>query len=385
MADNGTILSELYYNPELPSSFGGVDPLAKAAKEKGINKKQFLEWLETQRTYTLHKPVRYHFPRNRVLVYGLDEEWQADLIEFANLARFNQDFRFILVSIDILSKFAWGVPLKNKTQEEVIRGFKVMFDSGRHPMKLQTDAGGEFGPNVQKFLHDKGIKHFVSRNEDIKCSVIERFIKTIKLRLFRYFTQQGKQVYVDVLPKFVKSYNQSFHRSIGMRPVDVTSDEANRAHSNLYKDTIVAAAPSSNFKIGDKVRLAIRKHAFSRSFHQLWTEEIFTITKIIKRTPYPVYTVSESDGTEITGTFYPRELQKVNPPQDIYTVEKVLKIRQRRGRPKEYFVQWRGSPAFYKNLAKALLNINHRFCYFLLKSLIWVFCVSQQYLKYHFR
>ncbi len=356
MAHYGTILNELYYNPELPSSFGGVAPLVRAAKEKGIGKKQVEEWLETQRTYTLHKPVRYHFPRNRVLVYGLDEEWQADLIEFANLARFNQDFRFILVSIDILSKFAWGVPLKNKTQEEVIRGFKVMFDSGRQPTKLQTDAGGEFGPKVQKFLHDKGIKHFVSRNEDIKCSVIERFIKTIKLRLFRYFTQQGKHVYLDVLPKFLKSYNESFHRSIGMRPVDVTSDKAKRAHSNLYKDTIVASAPDPNLKIGDQVRMAIRKHAFSRSFHQLWTEEVFKITGIQKRTPYPVYTVSEADGTAISGTFYARELQKV-VPDDIYTIEKVLKTRHRRGHPKEYFVQWRGYPASYNSWTTDLWNL----------------------------
>src|SRR5258705_12276932 len=97
MVDNGTILSELYYNPELPSSFGGVDPLANAAKEKGISKKQVLEWLETQRTYTLHKPVRYNFPRNRVLVNGLDEECKAARFELVILVGINKVFQLTLV------------------------------------------------------------------------------------------------------------------------------------------------------------------------------------------------------------------------------------------------------------------------------------------------
>ena len=113
-------------------------------KPKGYTKKEVREWLQFQDTYTLHKPTRRRFTRRRVVVYGIDHQWQADLVDLANLSSYNKGFKYLLTCIDVLSRYAWVVPLTDKTGKTLRDAFQLIFKSGRRPIRLQTDKGNAF-------------------------------------------------------------------------------------------------------------------------------------------------------------------------------------------------------------------------------------------------
>ena len=148
-------LSDYYFNTKSPVAFTSPLALYQEAKKRYPSPtfRQVKTWLQSKDTYTLHKPVRFNFPRNRVIVTGIDDQWQADLVDISSLARFNKGYKFLLTCINVFSKFAWVVPLKNKTGEALVNGFQSILDLGRSPGKLQTDKGTEFlNHNFQSLL-----------------------------------------------------------------------------------------------------------------------------------------------------------------------------------------------------------------------------------------
>jgi hypothetical protein len=111
-------LSQIYYDPESPASFGGIDSIYRAVKNEGkykILRNKIRLWLQKQDTYTLHKPVRYRFRRNSVKVGAMDDEWEADLIIIDSLSQQNSGYKYVLTVIDVLSKYAWVKAIKAKT------------------------------------------------------------------------------------------------------------------------------------------------------------------------------------------------------------------------------------------------------------------------------
>ena len=214
-------LNFLYFDTKSPVAFTSPLALYREAKKRypSITFQQVKTWLQSKDTYTLHKPVRYNFPRNRVIVTGIDDQWQADLVDISSLARFNKGYKFLLTCIDVFSKFAWVVPLKNKSGETLVNSFQSILDIGRSPEKLQTDKGTEFlNRNFQSFLKEKNI-HFFTTNSELKASVVERFNRTLKTCMWKYFTAKNTRVYIDILQGIVHEYNNSYHRSIGQSTV----------------------------------------------------------------------------------------------------------------------------------------------------------------------
>lgn len=146
----------------------------------------------------------------------------ADLIEVQTIAKENKGNRYILVVVDALSKYAWAVPLKKKTGKEVTEAFRKIVTEGRKPQKLQTDAGKEFyNKTFQEWLTSQGIHHF-STHGDAKASIAERFIRTLKTKLYRYFTAANTLKFTNVLPQLLSQHNRSYHRSIGTAPSKVS-------------------------------------------------------------------------------------------------------------------------------------------------------------------
>ncbi|GFX75722.1 uncharacterized protein TNCV_2082331 [Trichonephila clavipes] len=131
-------LAAFYKNPEVPNSFGGVEALHRSVKGK-YSKKDVKHWLSQKDAYTLHKPVRHKFQRNRVFVSDIDRQFQADLVDMQSLAEFNKGYKYLLTCIDLFSKFAWAVPLKDKFGKSVKSGLEIIFKE-RKPKVLQTDA-----------------------------------------------------------------------------------------------------------------------------------------------------------------------------------------------------------------------------------------------------
>ena len=297
-------------------------------KKKGkfnISRSKIKEWLMMQDTYTLHKPIRRNFKRNRVIVGGIDQQWQMDLADMQSMQKFNDGYRYLLVCIDVFSKYAWVVPLKNKTGPSLVEALKIILTSGRKPEKIITEF---FNKHFKALLKDEDIELYNTYNET-KASIVERLIRTLKTRMWRYFTAKKTMRYIDILPDLVYSYNHTVHRSIKMRPTDVTVDNEKQMWHTLYDDDDDDEEHVKyKFKIGDQVRISKIKRTFEKGYLPNFSKEIFTISKQVPCYP-PVYKLKDYDGEELKGTFYKKELQKVIKPDSVYEVEKILKKRGR--------------------------------------------------------
>ena len=134
-------------------------------------------------------------------------------MDMSSLARFNKGYKFLFSYIDVFSKFAWVLPLKNKTGESLVNGFQTILDAGRSPKKLQTDKGTEFlNRNFLSLPKEKNI-HFFTTNSELKASVVEGFNRTLKTRMWKYFTTKNTRVYIDILQDIVQGYNNSYRPS----------------------------------------------------------------------------------------------------------------------------------------------------------------------------
>ena len=275
------LLHDVYYDLSSPACYSGLNSVYKQAKKHlpSIKISDVESFLQKQDTYTLHKPVRRKFPRNKTFAIGIDSDWQADLCDVQKLKKYNDGNSYILTVIDVFSKFAWAVPIKNKKPESVVEAFKKILKScDRKPSKLLTDKGTEFrGKPFQEFLKKHEIKYMASESPDIKASIAERYNRTLKTRLWKYFTKTQTLNYIETLPKLVQAINQSFHRSIGRRPVDVTLENEREVWETLYGKSL--GPVKFKFNIGDKVRIAQYKHIFKKGYLPTFTEEIFTISE----------------------------------------------------------------------------------------------------------
>ncbi|XP_048583930.1 uncharacterized protein LOC116613861 [Nematostella vectensis] len=358
------LLHQIYYDPRHPAALGGVDKLLRVVRSKGVSRDRVASWLRSQSSYTLHKPYKRRYSRQRVIVNGKDEQWQADLVDMQKLKSHNDGHKYSLTVIDVLSKYGWAIPLKDKTGPQIVQALTIIFKGGRLPEKLQTDDGTEFkNRTFQTFLSSHGIIFFTTRSE-MKASIVERFNRTLKTWMWRWFTHGETRRYVDMLPGLVDNYNHSYHRSIRRAPADVvTYDDAQEVWRILYGGGEQAKSkkggkrkPAPKFYVGDKVRVSKAKHVFAKGYTPNWTEEVFTIAQRYndpKQNTY-AYRIREYDGTWLEGRFYEPELQAVrfDEEEKLYRIEKVLKTRGK-GAKKEHLVKWRGWPAKYNSWVPA--------------------------------
>ena len=336
-------LKRRYRDPGQPGSLGGA---ARFAKAQGITVQRAKRILEHELGYTLHKPTRRRFPTSRVLVFGPDEQWAADLIDVQKLKRDNKGTNYLLTVVDVFSKYAWVVPIKQKTGPLVAQALATLFQtSKRTPQKLQTDDGKEFyNKHVTKVLKDHGTHHF-STAGDTKASVVERFNRTFKQRLYRYMTTYNTFKYLSSLPKLVDGYNASFHRSIGRAPRDVDQSNAEEVWDTLYDDKKKKKKKKkkSGLKAGDRVRLNAKHRTFDKGYLPGWTEEVFLVTQTNLDGNVPSYRISEWDDTPIKGTFYTQDLQKVAvTDDDLFRIDSVVKRKK-----DKVLVRWKGWPSKY--------------------------------------
>ena len=232
------------------------------------------------------------------------------------LSKFNKAFRFLLCVIDIFSKYAWVVPLKDKKSISIVNAFqKILKESNRKPNKIWVDKGSEFYNNsFKKWLQDNDTGMYSIHNEG-KSVIAERFIRTLKNKIYKYMTSISKNMCIDKLDDIVKKYNNTYHTSIKMKPVDV-KDNTNIDFKNEVNDK------NPKFKVLDHVRISKYKNIFAKGYMPNWSEEIFIIKKI-KNTVLWTYVINDLNGEEIIGIFYENELQKTDEKE--FRIEKVLK------------------------------------------------------------
>ena len=176
------------------------------------------------------------------------------------ISKFNKGFRFLLCVIGIFSKYAWVVPLKDKKGVSIVDAFqKILDDSNRKPNKIWVDKGSEFYNNsFKKWLKDNDIEMYSIHNER-KSVNVERFIRTLKTKIYKYITLVSKNVYIDKLDDIVGVYNNTYHRTIQMKPVDVKDN----TYIDLKKEV---NDKDPIFKVGDHVRISKYKTIFAKGY-----------------------------------------------------------------------------------------------------------------------
>ena len=300
-----SFLSCVYISPEHAASFTGLDKLYRVVRNQfpSITRKEIRKWAENNLSYSLHKPSRRTFKRNKVYAPEIDSLWKADLAFVQDVAKENDGVNYLLVVIDVFSKYVWVRPMKNKTAHSLLEAFDSILSEGRKPEKLRTDKGTEFlNETFQQYLKNKNI-HFYTANNESKASVVERVNRTLKSKLYRYFTAVNSLHYIDVLQDLVDSYNNTYHRSIGRAPATFSLLNVGTVRRKLYGEMNSTAPKKFKFRAGDHVSLSLRKRLFKKGYKMNWTEEIFQITHQLSRTPV-VYTVQDLLERPIEGTFY---------------------------------------------------------------------------------
>lgn len=279
----------------------------------------------------LHKPLRKKYLRRRTVIRHLDDLWQSDLGQLDLYSKYNKNYKFILVVIDCFSKFVWCRPLKTKTGDEVTKAFADILDNEkRHPENLQTDQGKEYyNTSFRNLMKKYSINHY-STYTAMKASIAERVMRTLKEKLFKYFSLNGTYKWIDILPDIVHDYNNQKHRTINMKPSSVNKNTNITAFNHMK-----IATGTRKFKIGDVVRISKAKHVFEKGYTPNWTTELFKVTKVQITNPI-TYLLEDMNGQPIKGCFYTEELQKTKN-SEIYLVEKVLRKKQNK-----VYVKWLG-------------------------------------------
>ena len=358
-------LTSIYYDPKEAASFtSDLQKLEKSVKAKNkfvISKAQIKKWLSAQDVDTSLRGVIRKFQRARVILDGPFQLWDMDLIDMQQYTKDNDGYKYVLVVIDDFSRFADAEPIKSKTPDDVIQAIKTIFArSSKLPITLRSDKGTEFlNRKMNTYLKKRGVAHQSTENE-VKAAFAERFIKTLKKKMTKYFLHKQNFHYTDVLSSFVESYNKTYHRSIKMAPIKVTEKNKDEVYEELYIYPYWKSLQKKKkkvtrfrYKIGDTVKISHLREVFDREYSQKWTSEVFTITQRLHMDGKPVYKLKDYSGEKIQGRFYQSELQKVVFDETkTFKIDKVLKERGR-GQNKESLIRWIGWPRKYDQWVKS--------------------------------
>ena len=273
----------------------------------------------------LHKPIVRKFKKRKVYSTFKDNIWGVDLADMQLLSKYNKGIRFLLCVIDVFSKYAWVVPLKDKKGISIVKAFQsILKQSNRKPNKICVDKGSEFyNAYFKKWLRDNDIVMYSKHNEE-KSVVAERFIKTKKSKIYKYMTSISKNVYIDKLDDIVDESNNTYHTTVKMKPADVKDNTYINADKEINNK-------DPKFKVGDHVRISKYKNIFAKGYMPNWSEEVFVIKKVKNTVPW-TYVINDLNGEEITGTFYEKELQNTN--QEEFRIKKVIR--------RKLYVKWKG-------------------------------------------
>ena len=191
-----------YYDFSNPGSYGGLERLHKAT---GVPVKKLKSIMRKNSIYSLHKPLRVRYTRNPTVANSIDHQWAADLADIKNLSRYNKGVKYLLTVVDVLSKYAWVVPMKNKTGAEQKRAFESILKEGESPYVYKPIKEANFTTNCSKNISSSKRSLILILKNDTKASVVERFNKTLKQRLYRALTANATLKYLDFSPDLVKS------------------------------------------------------------------------------------------------------------------------------------------------------------------------------------
>ena len=259
------------------------------------------------------KPAFKNYPTRQVISNYPNEIWSVDLVELSKISDDNDNYKYLLCIVDVFTRFAWVIPLKNKSEKDVLDGFKkaVKDNKNVYPTYIWSDQGKEFkNKSMTKWCSDNDIKQY-STYGNSKSSIVERFNRTMKNIMWKWLLGHRTYRYIDDLPDMVQQYNNNVHRSIKMTPQQAKNLDdkgIQKLWFHQYSDTKTNPHPQK-FKVGDVVRLSLAKDTFKKAYEGNWTQKLYKIREALNTIPW-TYNVESLDGEAVEGSFYEAELQK---------------------------------------------------------------------------
>ena len=220
----------------------------------------------------------------------------SDTINYRQYAKpTNDNFKYIMVLIDVFSKKAWATPMKRLKDFDASFAMESMLSKMPEiPQYIVTDMGSEYYNAKMTSLFERfGIKHYSIRGRHKAC-VAERFIRTLKSRLEKYFWAKKTHRWIDVLDTFVANYNSTYHRSIKMAPDEVNESNRRQVFATLYPQIKDNTPP--RLSKGDRVRILRQKNIFEKGYTRNWSEEIYVIVEAISESSVDFYKIADLEG-----------------------------------------------------------------------------------------
>ena len=282
----------------------------------------------------LNKSVINKFERKKVIVNYINEIHSCDLVDMVKYSKMNKGFRYIFVNIDIFSKYAWSFPIKSKTIKDIKPCFEKIFKE-RKPLYIWSDQESSFfSKEMLKFFEDNNVKIYHTHS-NLKAVVIERFNRSLRELMMKEFVKKNNTIWYKILPELIKKYNNRYHHTIRMKPIDVNKTNEKHIKNTIYNYNVTTKIPK--FKINDLVRISLkRRELFDKPTGNIkWSEELFRIFKINKSNVI-TYQLKDMNDEIIKGIFYEKELQLTKNTTGEYIIEKVLKTKGNK-----IYVKWR--------------------------------------------
>ncbi|XP_064483005.1 uncharacterized protein LOC135395846 [Ornithodoros turicata] len=230
-----------------------------------------------------------------------------DLTDFSKYKRFNGGYRYILVAIDSLCRFLRTLLLKTKRPAEMKRATIRLFWEGNASIRIFCDRGGElYKETFKKHLARKKVFMYSTFSPVTKASQAERVTRTLHDRIFHYFRVTGKYHFVSVLPKIVRDYHNTKHRTLGISPSEVTPETKLELFNKINGKPVIPSM-KKKLKLGYKGRVLLHREGFQKSSEGSWSPQIFTVSRLRDTSP-PVVHLEDYRGKEVDGSFYPKEL-----------------------------------------------------------------------------
>ena len=317
------------FKPRSPWDIAAYSAI-KSKKLLGLGNNFNMEDLSNE----LNKPVINKFERKKIIVNYIDEIHSCDLVDMVKYSRVNRGYKYIFTNIDIFSKYAWAFHIKSKKISDIKPCFEKIFKE-RKPKYIWSDQESAFfSKEMLKFFKDSNIKIYHTYS-NLKAVVIERFNRSLRELMMKEFVKNNNTVWYNILPELIKKYNNRYHNTIKMKPIDVNKRNEKHIKNTVYNYNVTNKIPK--FKINDIVRISLkRRELFDKpSANIKWSEELFKIYKINKSNVIS-YQLKDMNDEIIKGIFYEKELQLTKNINDEYIIEKILKTKGN-----QMYVKWR--------------------------------------------
>lgn len=332
---------------KLYRTIGGPAALSSANRlrvSSGISKAEINRFLSTKDSYTLHRRAIKKYPRNYFKIEQIGQLMQVDLADISRFKSVNQNYKYLLVAIDVFSKKLYALPLRTKTSavtadamEKIIKSIKYRI------LTIESDAGTEFlGKPFQSLLRRYGIRfrRTLSLGKAINA---ERVIRTIRLLIGKYRSEYQTDSFVKALPKLLQTYNKRIHSTIKQSPESVNLSNQAKVLGVYKKRWAKLKRKKPNFKKGDLVRVTKYRNIFVKESEESFTRELFTVAHVNVSLPIPLYILRDLNGTLIKGYFQEEELVKVQKDfkKELFKIEKILR-KMTVGGKTQFLVRWQG-------------------------------------------